>query len=58
MVTSFTVSVVTVNGSAGLVYQKIFINEPEEARAAARRFEESHAEHFRIFDWVTTVKDY
>ena len=58
MVASFQISVVTVSGSDGIVFQKVFVNAPDDARSCARRFEEEHSEHFDIFDWQTTVRDY
>lgn len=58
MVTSLLVSVVTATNSAGIVYQKVYINDPDAARAAAARFEEEHKESFYKFDWFITVRDY
>lgn len=58
MVASLLVSVVTATNSAGVVYQKVYINDPDGARAAAARFEEQHRESFYKFDWFITVRDY
>lgn len=58
MVASLLISVVTATNSAGVVYQKVYINDPDGARAAAARFEEEHAESFNKFDWFITVRDY
>lgn len=53
-----TISVVTVSCNGGLVYQKVFVNEPSEARAAAKKFEQAHSEYFQLFGWVINVNDY
>lgn len=58
MVTSFIISVVTVSGHDGLVFQKVFIDAPDDARSCARRFEEEHEQQYKLFDWYTTVKNY
>lgn len=58
MVASLSISVVTVSGSDGIVFQKVFINAREDARSCARRFEEEHAEHYNIFDWQTSIREY
>lgn len=58
MVASLLISVVTISGHDGIVFQKVFINAPEDARSCARRYEEEHAEYYKILDWQTTVRDY
>lgn len=58
MVTSFQISVVTVSSYDGLVFQKVFVNAPDDARSCARRFEEEHSEHYKAFDWQTTIRNY
>lgn len=58
MVTSLLVSVVTVTNLAGVVFQKVYINDQDAARSCARRFEEENADLIRNLDWFITVRDY
>lgn len=58
MVTSLLISVVTVSGHDGVIFQKVFINDPDSARSCARQFEEQHEKEYMLFDWYTTVRDY
>ena len=58
MVTSLLISVVTVSGHNGVIFQKVFVNEPDSARSCARRYEEANERNFRLYDWSITVRDY
>ena len=58
MVTSLVISVVTVSNLCGVVFQKVFINAPDDARSCARRFEENNEELITQLDWNITVRDY
>lgn len=58
MAEDLSISVVTVICSGGLVYQKVFVNAREDARAAAKAFELAHAEFLKLFGWIINVKDY
>ena len=58
MVASLLISVVTVTNFAGVVFQKVFINAPDDARSCARRFEEENEDLIQKLDWFITVRDY
>ena len=58
MLVTSLISVVTVTSCCGVVYQKIFVNDPNGARRDAARFERENKDKFYSFDWQTTVRDY
>ena len=58
MVASLLVSVVTATNFGGVVFQKVYINAPDDARSCARRFEEENADLIQKLDWQVTVRDF
>lgn len=58
METNLKISVLSVCCAGGLFYQKVFINNPERARVAAKAFEEAHADYIKMFGWSIVIKDY
>lgn len=58
MVTSLLISVVTVSNLGGVVFQRVFVNAPDDARSCARRFEEENEDLIYKLDWNVTVRDY